>query len=221
MLLAYMDESYSRRAMSVACVVLMDSQVVSLSRDLTELALAASWRFGDAHEAPEFHAYDLVGGRGDWLALRGQVRARASIYRKALEVVASCVERVIVHRQLPGPRHGDDSARRMHVAGVSGLVRALDGVADLLGDRCLIFADDVSYRDDLSVAFHEAAPANLLDTLHFTSSRRSRPVQAADLCAYLARRLGNRLGSLPAERSLDHWLWEAIAPKVELVQEGP
>ena len=85
MLLAYMDESYSRRAMSVACVVLMDSQVVSLSRDLTDLAHAASRRFGDAPGTPEFHAYDLVGGRGDWLALRGQVRVRAWIYRKALE----------------------------------------------------------------------------------------------------------------------------------------
>lgn len=218
MFLAYLDESYSQRALTVAGVVVDETRLATLTASLTNTVAAASRRFPGISLDAEFHAYELTLGRGDWAALQGMTRARATIYRDALEVVAGSAERVLVERVVPGPPRGNDSARGVHVAAVARMLKRIEMMSQEAGTHSLVFADDVSYRDELVNAFEGTERSWVLDTLHFASSRASRAIQAADLCAYVARRQA-AMSASRSRASIDAWLWGALEHKVDLVDE--
>lgn len=217
MLLAYIDESYSERALSVACVVIDEAALNRLSGELTDVVTAAGRRFPGVVSTTELHAYHLAAGRGEWSSLRRHLRARAAIFRDALDVTAQHATRILVERASPGPRRGTSSAREMHIAGVRSVLGRLDAEAATHDARCMVLIDEVSYRDDLRAAVEGGMGAHLVNAVHFTQSRVSRPMQAADLCAYLGRRVRPSSDGYGGRLGLDAWLWEAIASKVDLV----
>lgn len=219
-LLAYIDESYSEDALAVACVAVHERQMQGLTLGLADHVGSVSRRFPSLSPSTELHAYELAGGRGPWKPLTGMTRARLTIYHGALEIVREHSENVLVHRVIPGPARGDDSARGMHVSALGQVLARLDAYSHRSGERCLVFADQVSYQEELGEVFDTAPRTALIDTLHFASSRMSRPIQAADLVAYLARRrVSGPSGSRTSSRR-DGWLWSVISPSVDLVDEG-
>lgn len=217
MLVAHIDESYSHLAMSVACIVIDESQINGLTIELSDIVSATSRSFPAIQSTSELHTYQLVAGRGEWAGLAGHLRIRAAIFRSALEVIEQRVTQILVERIVPGPRRGTSSARTMHIEVVRDLLARLEAHVAGKGERCLVLVDEVSYRDDLRTAVDHGMRPRLLDTVHFTESRVSRPMQSADLCAYLGRRY--RPGAVTAQGKpvLDAWLWQAIASKVSLV----
>ena len=217
MLVAYIDESYSHRAMAVACIVIDETQINGLTIDLSDIVSATSRSFPAIKSTSELHAYHLAAGRGEWAGLAGHLRVRAAIFRSALEVIEQRVTHILVERLVPGPRRGTSSARAMHIEVVRGLLARLEAHIAGQGERCLVLVDEVSYRDDLRAAVDRGMGPHLLDAVHFTESRVSRPMQAADLCAYLGRRYRPGEVTPQGKPPLDAWLWDVIASKSLLV----
>ena len=220
-LLAYVDESYSEGAIALACVVVSERRVTRLTQGLADLVAARARSVPHLDAGAELHAFDLAGARVQWAPLAGKVRLRAEVYRDALEVIAMHAVCVIAHCRIPGPARGGVSVRDAHADGLRQVVDRATSLARARGEELLVFVDEVSYRDHLRERVMRDAVPGLIDTLHFAHSSFSRPMQAADLCAYLIRRRALP-AAVPARfRTIDPWLWEAIAPKVDLVQEGP
>lgn len=216
MLLAYLDETYSREAFVIACVLIDASAVPNLVRELDGIVDAVC--SGQEPGSPrELHAYELAAGKGCWRSHESDLRLRAKVYFDALRSIERHVETVFVHRAVPGPSKGERTAVDRHVEGLSAVLAALDWRARVAGELAFVIADEVPYGDELRDVFSSSAHPALIDTLHFASSKASRLVQAADLVAYLARRR-IRVRPRPSRGDrVDAWLWGAIEGKVFMV----
>lgn len=88
MLIAYVDESYTRDRYYMGAAIaeqeiwdLVDERLDDIRRVNHQL-----------HQTPvniEFHGHPLMGGKGDWSPMRGRHREAATIYRRALGAAAS------------------------------------------------------------------------------------------------------------------------------------
>lgn len=221
MLLAYIDETYTPEAMVLACVIVCEHRIRGLTARLNEIVAIAASRQASLDAHAELHAHELAMGKGVWRAYSPSVRARASVFRLAMESVHDSAERILAHCRRPGPRRGDSSAQELHIAGMISVLDRLDRYSLDAAERCIVIVDDVSYRDELRHAVGQRRRTSFVDAIHFAQSRTSRPLQAADLAAYVVRRRPTMADPRTRSRLVNQWLWEAIAPKVDLVDEGP
>jgi uncharacterized protein (DUF3084 family) len=219
--LAYIDETYTPEVFAVACVVVSEHQVRALTSRLDRIVEVAASRHAGFDAQTELHAHELAMGKGAWRAYAPSVRARASVFRQAVDAVHDSSEVIMAHCRRPGPRRGSASPETLHAAGLTAILDRLDRYASSAGERCIVIVDDVSYRDELRIAARRVRHDSFVDVIHFAKSRTSRPLQGADLAAYVVRRRPTIAEPPTRSRSLNQWLWEAIASKVDLVDEGP
>ena len=217
MLLAFLDETYTREAFVIACVVIEAAQVPELSASLNRIVDAVV-PFDGSGPPPELHAYELVSARGPWRPVESNLRRRAKIYCESLQCIARHADAIFVHRSVPGLVRGERSAADLHGLGLSAMLSVVDRHVRGAGELALVVADEVPYGADLVEVFASAGHGGLIDTLHFASSRTSRLVQAADVVAYLARRTSTGTTQGGRGARVDAWLWEAIGSKVILLE---
>jgi hypothetical protein len=203
--LAYIDESYSADEFVLA-VLIVDGECARAVREgLDEVVRAAHRRHGVAPSA-EIHAYDLMQATGQWAGLTGQVRARTGILDAVVEVIVSSGAELVECR-VAARAVRDSGASAPAVSIAYGL--ALKGAVIRLQARCerdgrfvALIADDVDeedlHRHALRAFQLEGLPGReqtradrIVDTLYFGPSKASRLLQAADVVAYVLRRVGD------------------------------
>jgi hypothetical protein len=105
------------------------------------------------------------------------------------------------------------------------LVERVDEYAEGIGQNALLIADEVdqqdSYRRDLwryqrsaTWGYRSRQITRVVDTLHFAPSSSSRLVQAADLVAFLARRIATHTETDSRSKQAYAAMWARIAPKI-------
>jgi Protein of unknown function (DUF3800) len=200
-LLAYVDESYTKERYYLAAVLVSDQAAASLTKALDAVVSETAWAYPrQLLPSAELHAYDLVAGSHDWKNLRTELRVRIGVYQRALLAIASHDAKIILRGvDIVGldARHpnGHDHP---HSVVLNFLLEDIDRCAGSQ-DYALVIADEVagqdSYRRELW-NYQQAATwgylsrkiTRVLDTIHFAPSSASRLVQSADLVAYMHRR---------------------------------
>lgn len=227
MLLTYLDESYTKERYFIAGLLVPDAEARSLTIALDKIVEDTSWDHGGVHLTAELHGYDLVAGKGDWERLAPKVRVRIGVYNKALQAIADHDVKIIIRSvDIVGldVRHpnGHDHP---HGIVMTHLVERVDEYAASVGAYALLIADEVDgqvgYRRDLwnyqrsaTWGWRSRKITRVVDTLHFAPSTASRLVQAADLIAYLARRVGAHVETDPRAKQANAALWARLEPKI-------
>ncbi len=112
-----------------------------------------------------------------------------------------------------------------HSVVLTHLIERVDEYAERVGQNALLIADEVaeqdSYRRDLwqyqrsaTWGYRQRQITRVIDTLHFAPSHSSRLVQAADLVAFLARRIATHTETDPRAKQEYATMWKRIEPKV-------
>ncbi|MBO0822436.1 MAG: DUF3800 domain-containing protein [Actinobacteria bacterium] len=226
MLLAYLDESYTKERYYVGAVLVPDAAAGPLTKSLDEIVTRVAAEERGLTSETELHAHELVTGKRSWAALRPKMRARIGVYHDAIQtivdhettVIVSGVDITRLHRRYSSPDHP-------HSIALAFLAERIDEEAESRGERALLIADEVDqhdvYRRDLwgyqrngTWGYRARTLHHVVDTMYFAPSNASRLLQAADLTTYLYRRRDAHTETdARAERE---WgaLWDRLQPVV-------
>jgi len=195
-LAAFVDESYTdpEDVFALACVLADGPSLARLCDGLDAVAGDAAG-FGVAATA-ELHAYEMFHGKGEWERLAGKARAQVALYTKAFEAIKASGCEVLTRSTQPSKL----DATAPHEIVLRYLVEELDRIAERRDEHILIICDSVSegpqHRADLrnskrsgTGGYKSRKLERILDTMHFADSHDSRGLQAADLVAFLHRRI--------------------------------
>lgn len=226
-LLTYLDESYATHRYFIAGLLVPDTEARSLTSALDDVVAEASSEHGRIDPAAELHGYEIVSAAGDWKRLASDVAARIEVYNAALQVIADHDVKIIIRsvdiigldERYP---NGHDHP---HSVVLTHLIERVDEYATTVNQNALLIADEVdgqdSYRRDLweyqrsaTWGYRGRQITRVIDTLHFAPSRSSRLVQAADLIAFLARRVATHTETDPRAAQAYAVMWGRIVPKV-------
>ncbi|MFD4525315.1 DUF3800 domain-containing protein [Streptomyces sp. NPDC058470] len=229
MLLTYVDESYDAERYWMVALLVPEQYLRPLGRALDSVVRKASESYPVEADA-ELHGHALVQARDDWSRMgnkgRNMVRARIGVYGDAMKAIAAHEVQVIV-RGLDVPAHkvvGDQSCLPHEIV-LRHLLEQIDHHAHDDDQLALVIADEIDGADDHRRHFRDYQQGGtggtlssrlprLVDTIHFAPSKASRLLQAADLIAYLHRRLVSGQDTNPQARKTNEKLWSYVAPRV-------
>lgn len=202
MLIAYLDESYTRDFYFIGAAIATDEQWNKLDI-MYETIRATTRAHHDIPEDAEFHGHEIMGGKGEWRALRGKHREAAGVYTAVLTANHTEGVRYIFR--------GVDVARLNarysypyppHTVVLSHLLERIDDYTRLNSPtaKAIIVADEIATQDQHQAQFrayqelgtggyrssrleHISAPIN------FANSRLSTGLQAVDMATYIHRRI--------------------------------
>lgn len=222
MLLNYLDESYDERVYWICALACRDAAAIPLTEGLDAVVAKAADSHGIAPDA-ELHGHALFHGKGEWSPLAVRPRARIGIYNDAFAAIAEHAAGICT-RGVDRGRLLDRYVRPFHPHTVvlQHLLERIDIQAEREGEYALVIADEIEgaheYRADLWRYQRNATPGfrsrrltRVVDTIHFAPSSSSRLLQAADLVAFLHRRISADVEREPRAVRANAALWERVA----------
>lgn len=232
MLLTYVDESYDRDHYWMVALVVAEKHLRPLHRALDSVVSKAADHYPVDRHA-ELHGHALVQARDDWTRMgnkgHNMVRARIGVYADAMKAIGAHDVRVIVRGLDLRPHRGDhvgpEACPSPHEVVLRQLLEEICEHVQVRDELALVIADEIEGADDHRRHFRDYQQAAvggnmsdnlpcLVDTIHFAPSKASRLLQAADLIAYLHRRLVSGQDSDSRARKANEMLWAQVAPRV-------
>lgn len=231
-MLTYVDESYDKDRYWMVALVVAERHLRPLHSALDSVVRKAADNYPVAPEA-ELHGHALVQARDDWQRMgnkgRNMVRARIGIYGDAMKAIGSHDVQVIVRGlDLPAYRSRQNDPGPHPSPHQLVLRHLLEQICDQVETRdelALVIADEIDGADDHRRRFRDYQMTGtggsisstlpcLVDTIHFAPSKASRLLQAADLIAYLHRRLLSGQDGDSRARRANETLWSFVEPRV-------
>ncbi|MEV1007556.1 DUF3800 domain-containing protein [Streptomyces sp. NPDC049881] len=225
-LLTYIDESYDRDRYWMVALMVADRQLRPLQRALDAVVDKAADRYPVDRHA-ELHGHALVQAQDDWERMgnkgRNMVRARIGVYGDALKAIRDHEARVVVRGLDRNAHRAWPSGASEHQLVLRHLLEQVCRHAEAQDELALVIADEVAGADDHRLHFRDYQRVGtggvissmlpcLVDTIHFAPSKASRLLQAADLIAYLHRRLASGQDGDPRSRRANEKLWSYVEP---------
>lgn len=181
-------------------------------------------------EHAELHGHALVQARDDWKRMGNKganmVRARIGVYADALRAIAAHDVGVVV-RGLDLRTRPDrvPTGESPHQIVLRHLLENIDRCSARQRELALVIADEVDGAEGHREHFRtyqqvgtggrlSSTLSHIVDTIHFAPSKSSRLLQAADLIAYLHRRLMSGQDGDSRARRANETLWSHIEPRV-------
>ncbi|MDR0960738.1 MAG: DUF3800 domain-containing protein [Propionibacteriaceae bacterium] len=202
----FADESYTERDTDhyVATLLMTESQVVSLEDGFARIREGIHPSYGISPNM-EFHAHEMMQGKGGWSSLRGRVGDAVRLYGRLIEaIVESGAQAAVQGVDVESLNQRFSYPAKPYEVGMR---RALEQVnlwcESGNGGKAQIIADEVGLSnvdaqtlfgrviDGSSLAASSSHPGRLLnidDSVKFVDSSGCTGVQAADLVAYIVRR---------------------------------
>lgn len=228
MLLAYLDESYSRNHFYIAALVVPEAVALPLATALDDLVTeVANERFPGIGLTPEaeLHGYELFHGVADWQPLNRMHRARVGIYADACSIIASHE----VDIALRGMRTDMQRARYAdqddpHGVVLTFVLENVQEIAERDEALALVVADEVPgqsghrsrlrwYQQRGTWGYRARPIDRIVDTIHFAPSTESRLIQAADLLAFIHHRREAVTSSDPRSAQAVEAIWQSLRPR--------
>lgn len=223
MLLTYVDESYTDEWFTMAALLVDGPEAVAMTDELDRVARSAADAYG-LDPAVELHGHEIFHGRGAWKGT--PVRARVGVFDDVIEAIAARNVMVIARAMdIVGQRARYAAPDSPHSVVLQHVLERIDDCVTRLGDYALVIADEVdgqaSHRADLSgyrevgtKGYRSRRLARIVDTLHFAPSHASRLVQAADVIAFLYRRVFTHQETDQRSRKAKIAMWKRLCPRV-------
>ncbi|MGH8910633.1 MAG: DUF3800 domain-containing protein [Egibacteraceae bacterium] len=227
MLLAYVDESYNHTEYWIAALLCPERVISSLTEALDAVIEKAAIAHGIDPRA-ELHGHDLFQAKGDWQLLAHMPRARIGVYNDAFEAIASFDIDVILRGvYIPRLKHHSTHPDDLYAVVLPHLLERIDERAEAHrdGQSVLVIADQVAQADECrqklwhfqrfaTTGYRARQLRHIVDTMHFAPSGASRLVQAADLIAFLYRRIRCHPARDERAAHANDALWQRITPRV-------
>jgi hypothetical protein len=228
-LLTYVDESYDADHYWMVALLVSEQHLRPLGNALDSVVRKASESYPVADTA-ELHGHALVQARDDWTRMGNKgsnmIRARIGVYADALKAIAAHDVRIIVRGLgIQALRAADVTGCRPHEIVLRHLLEQIDQQVHGEDQLALVIADEIDGADDHRQHFRDyqqegtggtlsSTLPRIVDTIHFAPSKASRLLQAADLIAYLHRRLVSDQDTDSRARRANKKLWSYVAPLV-------
>jgi hypothetical protein len=227
----FIDESYSDRDYYVAALLMTTGQIADLESRFQEIRRFARFKWS-VPDNIEFHAHDIMQGRGPWTVLLGRVGDAASLYRRLLKAVVNAEVSVAVQAVdvIRMTRRFEYPATPYEVTARRALEQVDQWCGDLGINAAQVIADEIGPDEKPSAsAFtriiegttlgasssHPGPLHHMLGPVRLVNSAEDSGVQAADLVAHIVRRhLEETAAASPAAR-LARGLYHTILPAVK------
>lgn len=214
----------------MVALVVAEEHLRPLHRALDSVVAKAAEHYPVDRHA-ELHGHALVQARDDWTRMgnkgHNMVRARIGVYADAMKAIGAHDVQVIIRGldlQAAGVRR-TDAGPPPHQVVLRHLLEQICDHVQVREELALVIADEIDGADDHRRHFRDyqnadtggnvsSTLASLVDTIHFAPSNASRLLQAADLIAYLHRRLVSGQDGDPRARRANEKLWSYVAPRV-------
>lgn len=223
MLLTYVDESYTDNWFTMAALLVDGPAAAALTEALDQVATAASTAYG-LRAGVELHGHEIFHAKGEWKNV--PPRARIGVFDDVIEAVAGQDVRVIARAMdVVGQRARYNRPDPAHKVVLQHLLERVDEYVTSIGEYALVIADEVegeakhradlsSYREVGTVGYRQRKLTRIVDTLHFAPSHASRLVQAADVIAFLYRRVFTCQETDDRSRKTKIAMWNRLQPRV-------
>ncbi|HEU0130992.1 MAG TPA: DUF3800 domain-containing protein [Mycobacteriales bacterium] len=223
MLLTYLDESYDRARYWLCGLVCPDDQAIPLMHALDAVVASAP----GVPDQAELHGHALFHGSQEWAPFARRVRARLGVYHAALAAIAAHDVRLVL-QGVDVPALRARHTVHPHAVVLQHLAERVDRLAEDRDERLLLIADEVAgadgYREHIwrfqrgpTPGYRPRHLTRIADTLHFAPSRASRLLQAADLVAFLHRRITSGVERDERAVRANAALWARIEPRVHRI----
>lgn len=203
MLIAYLDESFTKDFFCFAAVLADEHAIRDLSRELDGVIASACVDYGLSPGA-EIHGYPMFHGRQEWAHIGA--RSRVWVFEKVIDAILATNVTILLRGT-----HGSRLIERQDLNAYpvrytreqicfQHILQRIEAVALKQDTHALVIADDRDDRDSHRAHFTSyksfGTPGDymstrlnrLLDTVYFAPSRPSRLLQAADILAFAYRR---------------------------------
>ena len=227
MLIAYVDESYTRDRYFMGAAIAEQEVWEAVDERLEEMRRLNHTLHGTPPNV-EFHGHPLMGGQGGWLPMRGRHREAAAIYRRALGAAADLgvefvfrgvdVARLNARYRYPHPPHE---------IVLQHLLERIDDHCRKLGaaEECIVVADQVpdqenhqrrveQYRRAGTPGYRKSVLEKISQPIQFSDSSLVGGLQIADLAVYVHRRRAVVTEGDPRALRMQEKIWQVIAPRV-------
>lgn len=222
-LYAFVDESYTSDRYYVSALVVDEQELGAIAAGVASAKRYAEG-FGIVAGA-ELHGYEIMSGEGAWEPIRGQHRAAAAIYGRALAEIAAVrgarlfIQGVDVARLNARYRYPEPP----HLVALRHVLEDVDRYASACRQGVIVIEDEVPDQADHA---HKVAGYQRLTTggykprdlrriempIRFGSSAESPGLQASDLAVYLHRRIDAHVDADSRAAAAADRLWTMLRP---------
>ncbi|MGL5818010.1 MAG: DUF3800 domain-containing protein [Phycicoccus sp.] len=204
MLLCFVDESDQGDFHGFAGLMADEHATKAITDSLNRIMRQTGVDWG-VPAITEFHAHPIFHGKEEWKHV--PTRVRVGVFHKVVEAVVA-EDVVVLLRWVHGARLAERQSRNSYPVAFppeqvcfQHILQRAQQVAENRDTHALIIADDrhdrERHRERFATYQTEGTPGvymqttldRLLDTVHFAPSHRSRMLQAADMLAFVYRRL--------------------------------
>jgi hypothetical protein len=203
-LLCFVDESFKGDFYGFAAIIADEHATKDLTEKLNKIVRQAAVDFGVPTKS-EIHGYPLFHGEDDWKGVGA--RARVRVFDQVVEAIADA-DVTILLRAVSRSRLLERQAHTNYPVDFppeqvcfQHILQRADRVARSAGTHALMIADERGdrerHRERFAMYQTQGTPGvymqtkldRLLDTVHFAPSHHSRMIQAADMLAFIYRRV--------------------------------
>jgi hypothetical protein len=234
-LLCFVDESFKGDFYGFAAVIADEHATKALTHELNAIVNQAAVNWGISATS-EIHGYPLFHGKDDWAPIGD--RARVAIFQQIVNAIVQA-DVTILMRAINKGRLEQRQANESYPVNFppeqvcfQHILQRADDIARRRTTHALIIADERGdrerHRERFAMYQTRGTPGvymhttldHLLDTVHFAPSHHSRMLQAADILAFVYRRVRTVSESDPRSAAAMERLWSTIQESGKLHDVG-
>lgn len=201
LLIAYLDESYTRAFYFIGAAIAEESAWNDLEERYADIRQKTSGLHGVPADA-EFHGHEIMGGKGEWGSLRGKHREAAGLYAAVLQANREVgiqyifrgldVARLNARYSYPQPPH---------TVVLGHLLERINEYArsQTPDTKAIVVADEIAtqeqhqeqfraYQQVGTGGYRSSRLEHISSPINFANSRFSTGLQAVDMATYIHRR---------------------------------
>ena len=224
MLLAYVDESFSKKYFYMVALSATPEQVRNLTQELDAYVRSLASKHDTLAPREELHGYWVFHGKGAWSHLFP--RQRVQVFREVFKLIADSGVRIAIRGlDVPAQEARYPTPFPPYSVVLTKILEKVQSVAKSDDTLALVICDE--YREDdrhrrLLASYREwqtptSTPMKLdriIDTIHFTPSHESRIIQATDMIAFITSRSSAVSSPNPREATAIQDLWSTISDQI-------
>lgn len=226
MLYAFIDESErNEEYYFLGALVGTGDQVLALAADMDKILMKHSDSFPALSLETEYHAHEMMAGRGDWRKI--PLRLRFGILHEALQAISESgaavyIEGVDIQRQIARGYTYVTPAREL---AFGYILERINEHAERKGTTVKVVADDhhtaaasrsdfTTYQQWGTFGYRSSKLQAISDNVDFIDSKSSRALQAADLATYLYNRRQTHMETNHKAHEQKVLMWRKLGPAV-------